>query len=116
AVQRGFNGKPWTPGSPACPGGGQGLALKQAMYECMNPYPLASSSVFYYVANGQAWSRCASEAQVTTGRVGMVQPVFSRTGAVTLDRGCASLVQATSAPAPPAQPRTVSPLSMVAVA
>ena len=115
AVQLEFNGKPWTPGTPPCPGGGQGLALKQAMYECKNPYPLASSSTFYYVANGQAWSRCASEAQVTTGTVGTVQPVFSRTGAVTLGRGCTSPVSATSAPAPPAQPHTVSTLSMVAV-
>src|SRR6266700_2419843 len=115
AVRLEFNGKPWTPGTPPCPGGGQGLALKQAMYECKNPYPLASSSTFYYVANGQAWSRCASEAQVTTGTVGMVQPVFSRAGAVTLGRGCTSSVQATSAPAPPPQPHTVSPLSMVAV-
>jgi hypothetical protein len=115
AVQLEFNGKPWTPGTPPCPRGGQGLALKQAMYECMNPYPLASSSVFYYVANGQAWSRCASEAQVTTGRVGMVQPVFGRTGAVTLGHDCPTSVQATSAPVPPAQPHTVSPLSMAAV-
>src|SRR6266704_3753824 len=115
AVQLEFNGKPWTPGTPPCPGGGQGLALKQAMYECKNPYPLASFSMFYYVANGQAWSRCASEAQVTTGTVGMVQPVFGRTGAVTLGDGCTSSVQATSAPVPPPQPHTVSPLSMVAV-
>jgi hypothetical protein len=116
AVQLEFNGKPWTPGTPPCPGGEQGITLKQAMYECKNPYPLATSSTFYYVANGQAWSRCASESQVTTGTVGMVQPVFSRSGAVTLGHGCASSsVQATSAPSPPAQPRTVSPLSMVAV-
>src|SRR6201989_1863136 len=115
AVQLEFNGKPWTPGTPPCPGGEQGITLKEAMYECKNPYPLAASSTFYYVANGQAWSRCASETQVTTGMVGSVQPVFSRTGAVTLGRGCTSLVQATSAPSPPAQPRTVSPLSMVAV-
>ena len=115
AVQLEFNGKPWTPGTPPCPGGVLGPALKQAMYECKNPYPLASSSTFYYVANGQAWSRCASEAQVTTGTVGTVQPVFSRTGAVTLGRGCAFPVSATSAPAPPAQPHTVSPLSMAAV-
>jgi WD40 repeat protein len=85
------------------------------MYECKNPYPLASSSTFYYVANGQAWSRCAAETQVITGMVGMIQPVFSRTGAVTLGHGCTFSVQATAAPSPPAQPHTVSPLSMVAV-
>src|SRR6266571_5429667 len=115
AVQLEFNGKPWTPGTPPCPGGGQGLALKQAMYECKNPYPLASSSTFYYVANGQAWSRCASEAKVTTGTVGMVLPVFSRTGAVTLNQACRSSVQATSPATLPAQPRTAPSLSKVAV-
>ena len=45
------------------------------MYGCKNPYPVATSSAFYYVANGQAWSRCASEAQVTTGSVGQVLAV-----------------------------------------
>src|SRR5690348_4906059 len=61
AVQLEFGGKPWTPPSPPCPGAsGQSPALKQAMYDCKNPYPAATSSAFYYVANGQAWSRCAS--------------------------------------------------------
>jgi len=117
AVQLEFNGKPWTPGTPSpCPGtSGQSPALKQAMYECMNPYPLFASSAFYYVANGQAWSRCASEAQVTTGSVGLIFPVFSRNGAVALNHGCTSSVQATSQAGLPGQPRTVPPLSMVAV-
>jgi Lipoprotein LpqB beta-propeller domain/Sporulation and spore germination len=117
AVQLEFNGKPWTPGTPPpCPGtNGQSPALKQAMYECKNPYPVFASSTFYYVANGQAWSRCASEAQVTTGSVGLIFPVFSRNGAVALNHGCTSSVQATSQAAPPGQPRTVPPLSMVAV-
>jgi len=94
---------------------GQSPALKQAMYECMNPYPLFASSAFYYVANGQAWTRCASEAQVTTGSVGLIFPVFSRNGAVALNHGCTSSVQATSQAGLPGQPRTVPPLSMVAV-
>jgi Lipoprotein LpqB beta-propeller domain/Sporulation and spore germination len=117
AVQLEFNGKPWTPGTPPpCPGtSGQSPALKQAMYECKNPYPVFASSTFYYVANGQAWSRCASESQVTTGSVGLIFPVFSRNGAVALNHGCTSSVQATSQAAPPGQPRTVPPLSMVAV-
>jgi hypothetical protein len=115
AVQLEFKGKPWTPDTPPCPGtSGESPTLKQAMYECKNPYPLGASPAFYYVANGQAWSRCASEAQVTTGTVGSVLPVFSRTGAVTLNRGCPSTVQATSQASPPGQPRTTSPLSMVA--
>jgi hypothetical protein len=116
AVQLEFNGKPWTPGTPPCPRtSGLSPTLKQAMYECKNPYPLATSSTFYYVANGQAWSRCASEARVTTGMVGKVAPVFSKTGALALNTDCTSPVQATSAPAPPGQPRTTPPLSMVAV-
>jgi len=116
AVQLEFKGKPWTPGTPPCPGtSGESPTLKQAMYECKNPYPLTASPTFYYVANGQAWSRCASEAQVTTGAVGSVLPVFSRTGAVTLNRGCPYSVQATSQASPPGQPRTTPPLSMVAI-
>jgi len=115
AVQLEFKGKPWTPGTPPCPGtSGESPTLKQAMYECKNPYPLTASPTFYYVANGQAWSRCASEAQVTTGAVGSVLPVFSRTGVVTLNRGCPYSVQATSQASPPGQPRTTPPLSMVA--
>ena len=116
AVQLEFNGKPWTPGTPPCPGtSALSPTLKQAMYECKNPYPLAPSSTFYYVGNGQAWSRCASETQVTTGMMGAVLPVFNRTGAVTLNQGCTSSVHATSQPVLPAQPHTVAPLSMVAV-
>ena len=116
AVQLEFNGKPWTPSSPPCPGtGGQSPALKQAMYDCKNPYPVATSSAFYYVANGQAWSRCASEAQVTTGSVGQVVPVFDRTGAATLNQSCKSSVQASSQAVPPSQAHAPPPLSMVAV-
>ena len=97
AVQLEFNGKPWTPGTPPCPGtSGQSPTLKQAMYECNNPYPPFASSTFYYAANGQAWSRCASEAQVTTGFVGLIFPVFNRTGAVALNHGCTSSAQARS--------------------
>jgi hypothetical protein len=116
AVQLEFNGKPWTPPSPPCPGtSAQSPALKQAMYGCRNPYPVATSSAFYYVANGQAWSRCASEAQVTTGSVGQVVPLFDRTGAATLSQSCDHSVQASSQAVPPSQPRAPAPLSMVAV-
>jgi len=115
AVQLEFNGKPWTPSSPPCPGAAaQGPPLKQAMYDCKNPYPVATSSSFYYVANGQAWSRCASEAQATTGSVGEVVPVFDRTGAARLDQPCKSQVQASSSAVPPPQAHAPFPLSMVA--
>ena len=57
AVQLELNGKPWTPGTPPCPGtSGQSPTLKQAMYECNNPYPPFASSTFYYAANGQAFA------------------------------------------------------------
>jgi WD40 repeat protein len=85
------------------------------MYECKNPYPQSAPSTFYYVGNGQAWSRCAPETQVTTGSVGLIFPVFSRTGEVTLGHGCTSGVQATTQATPPVQPHTTAPLSMVAV-
>ncbi len=115
AVQLEFGGKPWTPPSPPCPGtSGQSPALKQAMYDCKNPYPAATSSAFYYVANGQAWSRCASEAQVTTGSVGTVVPLFNRTGAATLNQSCKYSVQASSQAVPPPQAHAPPPLSMVA--
>ena len=116
AVQLEFNGKPWTPSSPPClEGGAQSPALKQAMYECKNPYPVATSSAFYYVANGQAWFRCASEAQVTTGSVGVVVPVFDRTGVATLNQSCKNSVQASSQAVPPPQAHAPPPLSMVTV-
>ena len=113
AVQLEFNGKTWTPPSPPChAAGGQSTALKQATYECKNPYPAATSSAFYYVANGQAWSRCAAEGQVTTGSVGQVVPVFDRTGAAALNQSCKS-VSASSPAVPPSQAHAPPPLSMV---
>jgi hypothetical protein len=116
AVQLEFNGKPWTPPGPPCPGASPSPALKQAMYDCKNPYPLTASPVFYYVANGQAWSRCASEAQVTTGSVGQVQPVFSRVGKAALNPACSSsTVQASSRPVLPSQPPGLPAWLMVAV-
>jgi hypothetical protein len=116
AVQLEINGKPWIPPNPPCPGGqSQSPAQKLAMYSCKNPYPPANSQAFYYVDNGQAWSRCASESQVTTGSIGMVLPVFSRTSAAMLSQSCKSSVLASSPAVPPAQPRGLPRLSMIAV-
>ena len=116
AVQLVVNGKLWTPTAPPCPGQSPSPAQKLAMYECKNPYPLATSSAFYYVNSGQAWFRCASESQVmTTGSVGAVLPLFSKTGAATPTQSCGSTVQAQSRNVPPLQPRGLPPLSMVAV-
>jgi lipoprotein LpqB-like beta-propeller protein/sporulation and spore germination protein len=114
AVQLEFNGRPWTPPSPPCPGARSlSPALKQAMYGCKNPFPLAASPVFYYVANGQAWSRCVLEAQVTTGFVGPVAPVFSRAGKATLNPVCKSSVQASSQSVLPSQPHGLPALLSV---
>ena len=116
AVQVEINGKLWIPTQPLCPGGGsQSPAQKQVMYGCKNPYPPANSQAFYYVNNGQAWSRCASENQVTTGFIGMVLPVFSRTSAAVLSQSCTSNVLASSPAVPPPQPRGLPQLSMIAV-
>ena len=116
AVQLELNGHPWVPRSAPCGGGlSPGSAQKQAMYDCFNPYPAGASANFYYVNNGQAWSRCAPENQVTQGLIGPVAPVFGRTGAVQLSQSCGRSVQAQSAASPPAQPRSQPALSMVAV-
>jgi hypothetical protein len=118
AVLLEFNGKPWTPLNPPCPGAGgqsQSAAQKLAMYSCKNPYPAATSSAFYYVGNGQAWSRCASRSQVMTGFIGSVLPVFSRSSAAALGQSCGPSVQASSPAAPPAPLRGRPPLSMIAV-
>jgi hypothetical protein len=117
AVQLERNGNPWIPANPPCAGGGQsqGPAQKLAMYSCYNPYPAVAPASFYYVGNGQAWSRCASESQVTEGSIGSVVPVFGRTGAAKLDQYCGEPVQASSPTMPPAQPRSIPALSRVAV-
>jgi hypothetical protein len=117
AVQLSVNGKLWTPPSLPCPGTGQSLspAQKLAMYICKNPYPQASSSAFYYVGNGQAWSRCASESQVMTGSIGSVQPLFSKTSVAMPGQSCGSSVQAQYKSVLPPQPHGIPPLSMVAV-
>jgi hypothetical protein len=117
AVQLEIKGQAWTPSAP-CAGAGrnsQSPAQKLAMYGCYNPYPVAKSSAFYYVGGGQAWFRCASESQVMTGSIGPVVPVFNRTSAPRLDQECGDSVQAQSKVMPPPQPRSLPPLSMVAV-
>ena len=118
AVQLEINGTPWIPSHPPCAGTGglgQSPAQKQFMYACYNPYPAATSAAFYYVGNGQAWSRCAPESQVMTGFIGSVVPVFSRTSAARLGQSCGSPVMTRSQALPPPQPHSVPPLSMVAV-
>ena len=118
AVQLEINGKAWMPKAPPCGGAGapgQSPAQKLAMYSCYKPYPTVASASFYYVGQGQAWSRCALESQVTAGTIGRVVPVFSRTSAVQLNGSCDRPVPSHSQAMPPPQPRSVPALSMVAV-
>jgi sporulation and spore germination protein len=118
AVQVEINGKPWSPSTAVCPDVGassQSPAQKLFMYRCKNPYPAAASSAFYYAANGQAWVRCVPQARVMTGSVGVVQPVFGKTGLATLKPSCQDSVQASATPPPPIQQHQGPALTMVAV-
>jgi hypothetical protein len=118
AVQLEINGKAWMPKAPPCGEAGaqgQSPAQKLAMYSCYKPYPTVASASFYYVGQGQAWSRCALESQVTAGTIGRVVPVFSRASAVQLNGSCDRPVPSHSQAMPPPQPRSVPALSMVAV-
>ncbi len=118
AVQLEINGKAWMPKAPPCGGVGaqsQSPAQKLAMYSCYKPYPTVASPSFYYVGQGQAWSRCALESQVTAGTIGQVVPVFSRTSAIQLNGSCERPVPSHSQATLPSQPRSVPALSMVAV-
>ncbi|MGD0240183.1 MAG: LpqB family beta-propeller domain-containing protein [Streptosporangiaceae bacterium] len=119
AVLLEINGKPWSPSAAACPdtgGQSQSPAQKLLMYGCRNPYPAATSSAFFYTVNGQAWTRCASQSQVISTNVGVIQPVFGKTGAASLNPACpGTSVQASASPVPPSQTHQAPPLTMVAV-
>jgi Lipoprotein LpqB beta-propeller domain/Sporulation and spore germination len=119
AVLLEINGKPWSPSAAACPGNdgpGQSPAQKLLMYGCRNPYPAATSPAFFYTANGQPWARCASQSQVISANVGVIQPVFGKTGTASLSPACpSSSVQASANPVPPSQTHQGPPLTMVAV-
>ncbi len=113
-----INGKPWSPSAAACPNTaapGQSPAQKLFMYRCKNPYPAATSSAFYYAASGQAFTRCTPQSQVMAGNVGVIQPVFGKTGAASLTPACQGSVQASAQAAPPSQTHQGPPLTMVTV-
>jgi hypothetical protein len=118
AVQMEIDGKPWTPATAACPatgGPGQSPAQKLFMYRCKDPYPAATSPAFYYAANGQAWTRCASQSQVMAGNVGVVQAVFGKSGVASLNQACQGAVQATAQAVPPTQTHQGPAVALVAV-
>jgi Lipoprotein LpqB beta-propeller domain/Sporulation and spore germination len=111
-----INGKPFTPRTQPCPGQlVQGFFQTQATYQCLNPY-LSAPASFYYVNQGQSWSRCGSESQARQGSIGAVIPLVSRTGEFNGPQ-CATgryVGEASSAP-PPSQPPSLRAVSMAAV-
>jgi Lipoprotein LpqB beta-propeller domain/Sporulation and spore germination len=110
------DGQPWAPRAAPCPGGrSPGEFQTQAAYACYNPYPSSPAS-FYYVEDGQSWSRCGSQVLGTQGSVGSAVPLVGRTGAFA-SQGCgvAGSVREGSAVPPPAQPPSLPALTMTAV-
>jgi Lipoprotein LpqB beta-propeller domain/Sporulation and spore germination len=115
-----IDGKQFTPPatSPAlCPGERvQGFFQTQATYQCLNPY-LSAPTSFYYVNQGQPWSRCGSESVADLqGSIGSVLPVVGRTG-VFNNPQCATgrYVSETSSSPPPVQPPVLRAVSLAAV-
>jgi hypothetical protein len=110
-----IDGKQFTPSRPLCPGQRvPGFYQTQATYQCLNPY-LSAPTSFYYVNQGQSWSRCGSESVADLqGSIGSVVPVVGRTGAFNTPR-CASYVKEASAGPTPAQAPTLRPVVMTAV-
>jgi len=100
-----------------CPGGRvQGFFQTQATYQCLNPY-LSAPASFYYVNQGQSWSRCGSESQAAQqGSIGAVLPLVGRTGTFTSPQ-CATgrYVSETSPSPPPGQSPVLPAVSMAAV-
>jgi lipoprotein LpqB-like beta-propeller protein/sporulation and spore germination protein len=109
-----IDGKQFTPPS-FCPGEPvQGFFQTQATYRCLNPY-LSAPTSFYYVNQGQPWSRCGSKSVADLqGSIGSVLPVVNRTGAFNTPQ-CATYVKEASAGPPPAQPLSLRPVYMTAV-
>jgi len=111
-----INGKQFTPPTQPCPGERvQGFFQTQATYQCLNPY-LSTPASFYYVNQGQSWSRCGSESQARQGAIGAVIPLVSRTGEFNGSQCATSryVGEASSAP-PPSQPPSLRAVSMAAV-
>ena len=111
-----IDGKQFTPSPAPCPGERvQGFFQTQATYQCLNPY-LSAPASFYYVNQGQSWSRCGSESQARQGSIGAVIPLVGRTGGFNGPQ-CATgqyVGEASSAP-PPSQPPSLRAVSMAAV-
>jgi hypothetical protein len=110
-----IGGKQFTPSPALCPGQRvQGFFQTQATYQCLNPY-LSAPASFYYVNQGQSWSRCGSESVADLqGSIGSVIPVVGRTGTFNRSR-CATYVKESSPGPPPTQPSSLRPVSMTAV-
>ena len=116
SVELEINGKPFTPQTSPCNvDQSQSAFQKLAAFECDDPYPSAPTS-FSYVAQGQAWLRCGSEAQVQQEQIGPVLPLEGRDGTLT-GPGCpaSGFVSTNSPVGPAAQVTSLPAVSMLAV-
>ena len=111
-----IDGKQFVQSSPPCTNGpSPGSFQTQAAYLCYNPYLPASAS-FYYVDQQQSWSRCGAVSAAQNGFIGRAIPLVGHSGAFSASRcGSGPNVSVTSPATPPAQPRSLRPLSMAAV-
>jgi len=111
-----INGQPFTPPAPPCPGGRvQGSFQTQATYQCDNPY-LSAPASFYYVNQGQSWSRCGSVSYARQASIGSVLPVVGRMGAFNSARCDAGrYVSVTSGAPQTSPPQRLRAASMTAV-
>jgi Lipoprotein LpqB beta-propeller domain/Sporulation and spore germination len=111
-----IDGQPFIPPAPPCPGGRvQGSFQTQATYQCDNPYQSAPGS-FYYVNQGQSWSRCGSVSYARQASIGSVLPVVGRSGTFNRPQ-CASgrYVSVTSGAPLLSSPQPLRAVSMTAV-
>ena len=91
AVQLEINGKPWTPSGRRLPGHRRAEpepGAEAGHVRVQEPVPGRHVPGVLLRANGQAWSRCASQSQVTAGAWAWSCPVFGKTGAASLNPSC----------------------------
>jgi hypothetical protein len=112
-----INGVPWQPRTLLCSGGrSAGPVQTLAAYECFDPYP-SSPAGFYYVDQGQIWTRCGAESHAAQGGyIGAVVPAVDHSG-VFSGPPCASgqYVREQSAAPSAAQPPSLPLAAMASV-
>jgi Lipoprotein LpqB beta-propeller domain/Sporulation and spore germination len=120
SVELEVDGKPFTPSPTPCGGSPSPSPVqKQAAYDCYNPY-LSTPAGFYFVDDGQPWSRCGLVSEAQIGQIGQITAVFGRQAGSAAPSagqcGSADYVSHDSTALPPAQPAVKgAPLTMVAM-